>query len=354
MNVLNPELYQRLKRHFRHVKISNEGEAMIYRAVQDPITDRPRLDITQDGEYYCINCPYCLDTRFRLYINHMWGKRDESGRRLRFLAICYNESCMDRPDNRADLQDILSATDGSLEQARIFPGKELSGDVAAMRLPGLVKTLDQLPGNHLARLYVESRGFDPDRLAKAYGVGFCTDSVFFLARQRLIIPIKHKNKLAGWQARYVGELDWRGSRKADLPPKYFTAPGMRRSQFLANLDKAKHFHTGVLVEGWFDVFGFGPMAMPVLGSTVATLQQREFVATFSKRAGVLLLDPEEIEKRTTVRLVEQLMPQFSGNFAAIKLPRGTDPGSLARDFLREYVADAAKDQGVQVSWGRIK
>ena len=160
-------------------------------------------------------------------------------------------------------------------------------------------------------------------------------------------------KRRGWQSRFVGELDWKGPKKRELPPKYFTAPGMPRSELLYNLDRAKNYSTGVIVEGVTDVWSFGPMAVGLFGKNLTTEQYRKFLATFRKRTAVLLLDPEEFDSEGTGELVRMLRKAMPKSFAAVKLPMGTDPGSLDRSFLRGYVAEQAADQGVTVSYRKV-
>ena len=74
-NPLNPGLYRRLQLNFHRVKFADEGTAMQAQGVLDAAGDK-QLIFTQSGEYYRICCPYCNDTRFRLYVSYMFGKRD--------------------------------------------------------------------------------------------------------------------------------------------------------------------------------------------------------------------------------------------------------------------------------------
>ncbi len=57
----------------------------------------------------------------------------------------------------------------------------------------------------------------------------------------------------GWQARYVGEPRYR-----DMP-KYYTCPGMPKSQLLYNFDSTMTKPFVVLVEGITDVWRIGTM-----------------------------------------------------------------------------------------------
>jgi hypothetical protein len=361
--VLNRTLYDRLKAKFVSVRLSNVGQAMIAEDGDDVFAEygeepKPHLEISQPGEYYLVCCPFCDDTRHRLYVSHRFGTKSDAGRVLDFLAVCYNEGCLRKEENREEFRDYFKVLDGELERAKIGKGSTVPAEMRTVDWPGHCKRLDQLKEGHKARRYVESRKFDPDRLGKVYEVSYCDDSFYPLARNRLVVPVYWEGRLVGWQTRFVGELDWKNpAKKEKLPPKYWTMPGMPRGTILPNLHNARLFGTGVLVEGWFDVFSFGPMAMPVLGNGVTHIQQRLFSHVFNKQghSGVLLLDPEEFNSMTTQRAIRVLRTKFGGGtFAAVKLPKGTDPGKLNRQFLRDYVREEAADQGVKVSWERIE
>jgi uncharacterized protein YueI len=352
--VLNPLLYRKLKRHFGRVRVSNPGQAMSAASVKDPYTKRPKLSIQHPGEYYQVCCPYCDDTKFRLYVNHMYGQPDAYRRRMTFLAICYNETaCMTKPDNQRDFLDTLEEIEGVLERAKVKPGEEVSLEARVADWPGPCVPIDQLKDKHKAREYLRSRHFDPDYIAKRFDVRWCLDSHFFLARKRLIIPVYDKGKLRGWQARLPEDLDWK-NKELNLPPKYFTMPGMPRRLLLYNFDRAKEWETGVVMEGPTDVWSLGSMGICTFGATMTPHQQRRFVTVFRKRSAVLLFDPEEFEAKATRKLVEKLEKKLPTNLAKIKLPEGTDPGSLDREFLRDYIASEASKQGVKVRFRRVK
>src|SRR5205085_9645610 len=70
---------------------------MVARVVEDIRPGRYRLQVDWPGEYYAVSCPYCSDTRQRLWINHRWGKYvPELKLDNLFLAICFNEDCLKR------------------------------------------------------------------------------------------------------------------------------------------------------------------------------------------------------------------------------------------------------------------
>jgi hypothetical protein len=348
---LNPFLYDRLRRHFGPVKVSNEGQSLVARPVRGH-GDEPRLHFVQDGEYYRVNCPYCGDNRQRLFVNHMFGQRDGWGRRMRFLAICFNEGCLGRPENWQDFIERLESAGTPLDRADVRSGLRLPEGARVVQWPGACLPLDQLHDGHPARAYLADRGFDPDEVARRFRVCYCTDSPYFLARHRLIIPVFEGEELKGWQARYVGELPWKDpARKRDLPVKYFSCPNSQfRSRCIYNWDRMKEWYTGVVCEGPTDVWRFGSMAGCIFGNTMTDVQRSRLLRVFRRRSLVLLLDPEEFHSRSTRQLVQWFDNEMPGRFCAVRLPEGTDPGSLEREFLREYVRAEAAAQGVRVRY----
>lgn len=351
MSVLNPRLYRRLGQRFGDVKVSNRGEAMICQAVKSN-NDESQLLIGHAGEYYQVSCPYCKDTRHRLYVNHRFGKHDAHGRPLLFLATCFNENCLNNRDNFKDFLDQLEKDE--LVEATVKPGKIVPEELREVLPPGPTIPLHRLRRTHEARVYLQSRGFDPDELSERFGVTYCQSSRYSFARNRLIFSIYEKGKLKGWQARYVGELDWKGPKKKELPPKYFNTPDAHfKSRVIFNWEQMCQWHTGIIVEGPTDVFRMGSMSGCIFGNSMSDVQKRKFAAVFRKRSGVLLLDPEEYKSASTASTLEFFRTNMPGRFCAVKLPDGTDPGSLSREFLRQFVKEQAAAQGVKVKYKKV-
>src|SRR5579862_7193886 len=97
MTPLNPRLHARLVERFGRVGISNDGQALQVTHMPDYVHRKGRLKahVSSWGETYKVNCPFCSDTRGRLYISHRWGVRDpRTGDDLLHLAFCHNEECL--------------------------------------------------------------------------------------------------------------------------------------------------------------------------------------------------------------------------------------------------------------------
>lgn len=350
---LNRVLYDRLVRVFGRVKISSAGYRMLSVVRTNPLTGEAREEIETPGEEYQVCCDRCNDTRSRLYIGHMFGKKSpHTGFGYYHLVHCFNEDCYRDHEVRRSLYDMLCETGTPLASADVRPGKT-GNSCEEMQLPGDVVTLDKLPLHHPACAYLSSRHYDPHLLGRFYHVGYCEHSHYSLARDRIIAPIYRGNKLYGWQARHIGELNWADKNN---PPKWFSAPGMAKSQLLYNYDNAVKFKVGVMVEGPGDVWAVGPMAVCSFGSTMSTTQRRMFVSGFAKYSGVLLYDPDirhDSRKYETYKeAVAELKTQFNGQLVDVCLPEGTDPGSLDRAFIRQYVNAEAAKQKVKISWER--
>lgn len=350
---LNPTLFHQLERVFGHVKVANAGMSMVGGYRWDPSEKRDKLALDVPGEQYRVSCDRCTDTRFRLFFHHRWGVRDDRGHQNLHLCYCQNENCYADSDRRLTLYEKLTSGRAQLAQAKI-----LSGVVAdpnqPCELPGPVIPLHQLAAVHPANKYLAGRFYVPERLGKFYGVGYCAESFYYLARHRIVAPIYQNNVLRGWQARYIGDLDW--SDKSN-PPKWWSCPGMRKSQLLYNYDNAVHYRTGIIVEGPADVWSVGPMAMATFGATMSMFQRRQFVSAFRDYGGVLLYDedvssgsPETVARYR--KMFVELRKEFGGRLALVVPPKGKDPGDMDRGFLRDYVAAEAAKQDVAVSWAR--
>ena len=346
---LNKQLYLTLVQLFTGVRVSKEGQSQLSHTTYNLESKTHRQEVSQWGENYAVSCPFCSDTRYRLSISHLFGTPDSFGKPQIHLAKCYNnDDCLKNWKFKERLYDMIS---GYLPYNPVLkPGKrEASVSNFEATWPGQVSRLDSLPGDHPANLYLTGRGYNAEQLGRFYNVHYCAKSDRRLCHKRIIIPIYKNKKLRGWQARYVGDRDW---KRPDSPIKYYTCPGTPVSQLLYNYGNASKFKTGVLLEGVTDVWSLGPMGMAVLGANISDVQKKMLFTGFSDGSVVLCLDPEEMEKQKTKLFINSMLGKFKRGFCAVKLPAGVDPGSLDRKTLRNYISDQAKEQGCSVSWSR--
>jgi hypothetical protein len=136
--------------------------------------------------------------------------------------------------------------------------------VPDQELPADVVPLSSLKRAHRAVGYLESRYFDVDELCRLHELGYCEGARFGFASGRIIIPAYLDQRLVGWQARDIGELDW---SQPSSPPKDFTCPGVKRGRVVYNLDRARDYRTVVILKRPSDVWLLGPMAVALWGGT---------------------------------------------------------------------------------------
>jgi hypothetical protein len=351
MPVLRPLLYACLCRAFGRVKVVHEGEACqaSLAAGQWPF-DGPTLEVHSWGETYAVCCPFCGDTRYRLYVNHRWALRDERvGSDNLWMAKCFNEDCLRNLNLLFRLRTLV------LEEGRFSSGDQgadlvLPGAPRQHRgqpgrpamLPGPITRLDRLVPDHPARAYLEGRGFDS---ALQYGVAYCAEPAWSypMTLNRLILPVQLHGKLVGWQARCVGERDWSGG-----VPKYYTMPGMKTSQTLYNFDRAARCPFVVLTEGATDVWRFGPEAVALFGKNLSEAQFELIAGVPAWREGcvIVLLDGDAKEEG---RKIKKRLARWARHAVWLGLPEGWDPGRYSTERLREVVFSGARRSGIDLT-----
>lgn len=348
-NLLCPQLYKRLQARFATVTVANSGEALVGRVRRRVCSTgiKPVFDIVSPGEYYRVSCPYCPDTRQRLWVNHMFGQPDpaDTRRTLNWLAVCYNEGCLTEWARRIQLEDLLFGACNRTARATQFAVSRGTVDVGVLRetrLPGQVIRLDELSYDHMACQYLLARGFDPVRLAREYGVVFCVDAdaMYPAASQRIIVPIYMHGKLVGWQGRWPADLDW----KSQGIPKYYGLPHMPKRLMLYNYDNAKAFDVCIVVEGVTDVWATGDPAVALLGNRIHPMQ-RKLLLEFTGGI-VIMLDPGVVVTEEDLNVFRR---QFEGRVATVALPDGVDPGELSEGELWNRIADVAVPAGIDIS-----
>jgi hypothetical protein len=172
------------------------------------------------------------------------------------------------------------------------------------------------------RMYLSSRGFDPEKLETEWGL-LGTGPVSFLDhidyRFRILAPIVWDGEQVSFQAR-----DFTG--KSNL--KYITCPKARELVHHKHILYGKQqawTTTGICVEGITDVWRFGPRAFATFGIEY-TKRQVLVMATNFKRIWVAFDDDPQAIKQAD-KLVGSL--QFLG-VEAERVPIVGDPGGMSQ------------------------
>jgi hypothetical protein len=297
MAPLNPTLYQALVARFGAVKIYKQGQPNTVRARPNwHRQGRLQNRVVEAGEYYAVACPFCGDTRGRLWVNHQWGVRDPlSGDDNLHLAICFNEGCLNNRPRQRQLQRLLGPFD---DEVGGVVAPQAAADVWATppsepTLPDGSVPVNELPPAHPAVAYLQGRNFDVHELWERWRVRYCERAPLSTPplRQRLVIPIHRPGGpgdatpvLAGWAARAVTPTPADG-------PRYLFNAGLRASHLLYGLPAAlPAAGPVVLVEGPTDVWRVGLGAVALLGRSLSPPQRGEVLRLARGRPVVVLLD----------------------------------------------------------------
>lgn len=345
---LNPLLYGRLRTVFGYVNIAHAGIAASKKYGPDLLTNNTRMNLLSAGEYMRVACPYCNDTRGRLWINHLWGVADEvTGSKNLWAAICYNEGCLSVQGRPQELYDRVYGFKNANQ--RDAPIVVLQGEIEEQVLkqvdpPGLLIRMDNVPKFDPAYLFLKSKGFDPDELGRAFDVSLCIEASYDypVAQSRIIIPVMMNDILVGWQARYPADIDW----KLKAIPKYYNRPNMPRRLMLYNYDNAKKHPFVVISEGPSDVWNIGEYGVAGFGKHI-TYQQLQLLCNTWPQAIVIMLDGDawtdtcELEKRIKDEY-------YRGAVIPISLPQDKDPGSLDPELIKDAIASAGMEHDIDL------
>lgn len=320
-DVLCPDLFFRLRRRFGKVLVTNRGAGLVMK----PVGIDERSSVTSAGEYYRVNCPFCNDTRQRLYINHRWFEH-------RHMANCFNEACMtgELGKLRADqLYLWLFNTTGPVDLP-VHPGKMSDQDTSVpteITHPDNCVRISSLPSDHEAVQYITSRGYDPYCLERYLGIGWINENAIPVMRNRLYIPVYQNGKLYGYQARVIKDDPDRRKQK------YVNPVGMKKSKLLYNLDNAKHQNAVVICEGPIDVWSVGPSGVAIFGSDCSSYQLNLIGEHFNGKLIVIALDGDAICKAESLfHKVQHIAPRST--VVRLTLTGEEDPGMLKSELWR--------------------
>lgn len=346
--VLNRKLYEALIDAFGSVVMANRGLAFSGRVARDPVTLRKTVQRESSGEYYCVNCPWCGDTRHRLWVNHMFDTT-YSGVHMRHLAVCYNEHCEKQEGFFDWLREQLAEYTRTVQRPIAAQNPDAAPYTPA--LPHLFKKLDELPADHKAVAFMrDTRGFDTSYLSSTWGVGYCDpNSQTREGAGRLILPIYRRptadedgQQLYGWQARYFNTLLFTDTPRDKRTPKYLAPVGMQKSQVLFNSWRSMTSPVVVVMEGPYDAMRLGPRcSVSLMGKDMSDAQKRTLWNEWGikERPVIVMLDsdaPEAADK------IYWEIRRYTTRVHVVRTPSSfVSPGKMPRDDLVGCIIDQA-------------
>lgn len=307
------------------MRIANPGQRRTVRF--DP--QKRREVITNFGEEFVLNCPFCRDQRGRMRVSETYRPTDRS----RFHRwYCFNNNCQTSGvlATRFNLRinSALLAAQGSgsgdlwLPTTTALNFGEAAGPIS---LPPEFASLMTLPIEHHARNYLTSRNFDPEQLARDWHVGYVdvSDSSQPRIVRRLVIPFYQieTSDLVGWQARVIEESG---------QPKYLTATGFRKSSQLYGMPGVTDRSEIVVVEGVTDAWRIGRNAVALLGKS-ASLTQLNLLMALASKASALMVALDRDAETEAAQLIERLRGQLSLRAVSTQVLRCLPPDGR-KDF----------------------
>ena len=357
--VLNPTLYRRLVAIFRRVKIANQGQPWQKSVTRDPLTNALSVGPGHGGEEYQVNCPYCGDRRFRLWINHRFGTIFH-GKQLIGVITCYNENCEKTYPAMSDLLDKLLSY--GLPQALDY-GRAATVDAGPTPVvlgPDFVTLSDPRAAPGVA--FLQRRGYDPAEASSRFDVrwyvGGPDGEHAPPPGNPLVFPVYNyadavRLECYGYQSRFFnadGRRDPSSPDKDAGEIKWYTYRGTPKSRVLFNGWNCRGAPIVALEEGPFDVLNTGWFAaVGALGSDVSAVQ-RDLLWRHWGRLGstlVVALDPDiytnpkqAIKLRKIQEFVAQAAASWTGGVVPLVLPAGVDPGKCPRaEFWARVLAE---------------
>lgn len=353
---LNPYLHGVLVQQYGDVLISKQGVPMVDGSYTSD-NGRLKFSAVEDGEYYRINCPFCIqhndpDGGHRLWINHRWGVGLDNGHPYKAIkpddkfwwaAVCFHNDCMANPENVKALRSQVYGSIGRerhAETIRILPGTKEPTALGLVGWPGDCLRVDMLQPTHVAYQYLLGRGFDPKHLGPHYDVSFCQAAPpeLPLLTNRIVVPIKMRGEMVGWQARPPYEAEWKLIKK----PKYYNHPQMSKSLMLYGFDDAIGFPCCILVEGVTDVWAVGAPAMAMLGKTLSSHQANLIAHHWPIVILAFDSDAQDRVNATRLTLGDKL------TVIPVCLPDGLDPATIDQEYFWELIDAAAATQGINL------
>jgi hypothetical protein len=214
---------------------------------------------------------------------------------------------------------------------KVFQGGGANADSAPktyVTLPPYCRSIDNaMKLSPPFRKFAKKRRFPPETF-EAWGCQVCIHGKW---AHRLIIPIKDKGKMIGFQCRAM--LD-------DMEPKYDSPPGVRISDYLYNLEKGLHEGTMILVEGVFDVWRLGEGSVATFGSHVSSMQRNRILEVEpSELVFAWDNDPDSDIQTRALNAARQWLP-FVERVKVITLPERLDPDDAGKDLVGSLIEEA--------------
>jgi hypothetical protein len=323
--MLNPALKEHLETLFGAVTVHAEDDPAETRLTR---VRGVNVFLPSKGEYYSITCPFC-GKEDKLWVNHTFGTTmhfDGVG-----LVPCAKKvfHCFTCEFDKKDPQStstFIKALEGGGFNGVVLKPPEKPVERKQTVFPYTVEVTGAVT---VAADYLMSRGLDPVRVEREWSATLSNDRRFF-GSPYIVFPIYRHNELTTWQARRIYD---------DEGPKYYFDPAGRKTEFLYNMDRARHSRIGVLVEGIFDCVSVGwRHAVATFGKVPSTRQLALLKSMYSDGTLIVLYDRDFVADAIQMVASWRNAGYFK-NLHVVELPDDRDPGDYGEDEIWKIISN---------------
>lgn len=334
-NVLNGNLYYRLKQVFKDVEILNENIAPRIKMLDKAKYSREwEFEPDSAGELYRVDCPICGDTKKHCYISSLSYTCPKIGditlSRSPLIVTCFRRNCFKgNPENRKKISaaiegDINIDMECSAEQSLFGNSLVLedhlhvnSDNTILKWSPDYHPVTNDAPSEVLD--YIDKRGIgwrDIQELKIGWGKCWNHKNKSFIGNNNwLQFPIFDQAGFRGMQSRQLCE---------GCNMKYFFDTRTPKSMVLYNRQRASKYDIVAICEGIIDALHIGRCGMAFFGSRPSAPQ----IKLLQQDGAKMVLYLPDQKKHYTKEGVCDL-----------------DPGAIADEYIKEWNKEKLFDWG---------
>lgn len=340
-DILNVDLYNKLKKVFGSVAVYSRGESASYkyerRSLYDTSHSRIYAKNVTGGEHYAVTCPFCKKEG-KLWLSYLANSTlKDNGEIIHFpkgLIICYRCHFNSDPEKLAHFWRMIgsgvslvtpSVTDEEVQEA------------PKLIIPKCVPIIHPSVPARITN-YLVARNMNIQELNDIYNVMYSEDAqVLVKGVPRIIFPIIQNGEICAWQGRCLDDDVNRWH-----VPKYQFPSGVKIKWMLYNSDNARWQPYAIITEGITDVIACGKAGVATFGKTISQRQLSILTAYWGTKGVIRIPDMDDPEAYSVAKK-ELTAWNASGLFKKgahlVIPPRGKDPGDLSRDVILKIIKE---------------
>lgn len=310
-------------------------------------------------------CPFCMDDKYRLYVNTSDGERDgrwicfKCGRKGNPVSYVMQASNVDFKTAK-DMLEIYGFGDENftreasdrgltveeylvlqmMEQEKPLEDKPEEQLVPPPLPVGYKRIVDNL-GNPEVRPFLEylvhKRGYT-DQDIMTHNIGYITEGHAFSSTGK---QVNIRNQVVFLTHDDEGRYQYWNTRSIEKEPYIKSLNGMSKDgeyskrTVMFNLNLAKHYESLVLVEGVTDALTVGSQGIASFGKQVTDEQVKLLLASLKPAQKLYIMLDRDADKQAS-NLADKLYPKHNNTYVVIN-PTGRDANDLGHEKTWEVI-----------------